>query len=178
MQAWFVSLSISFVSNINLQLTHPFCTHCAQDTTTALEKRLEAVRKEYEAYQTFVSASSTVETKNAVDLDDSIETNLKVLADLQLESESTRAQIAHVQSQLNELVENEEAEHWTQFNAASLAAAETSTKIAAQKAQTIYKQSRLDELEKASVIDDVFKIFYDGQYATINGIPYSNTFNN
>jgi hypothetical protein len=91
------------------------------------------------------------------------------LADLQRESDSTRAQIALVQSQLDELTHTEEADYWKSVNTLSLLASETSTRIAGLQAQTAYSQTRLEALDRASVYDDVFRIYYDGHYATING---------
>jgi beclin 1 len=92
------------------------------------------------------------------------------LADLQRESDSTRAQIALVQSQLDELTQTEEADYWKAVNTSSLQASEIAAKVAGQQAKAAYSQTRLEALDRANVNDDVFRIYYDGHYATINGI--------
>jgi hypothetical protein len=92
---------------------------------------------------------STLVSPRTIVEDDSIEANLKVLADLQRETDSTRAQIALVQSQLDELTHTEEADYWKSVNTLSLLASETSTRIAGLQAQTAYSQTRLEALDRA-----------------------------
>lgn len=128
-----------------------------------------SVRQEYESFRTFLSSSPPPFSEETTAENDSIESNLKILADLQRESDSTRAQIALVQSQLNGLEQTEEADYWKAVNTSSLIASETSTKNAALQAQSAYSQSRLEALDQANVYDDVFRIYYDGHYARING---------
>lgn len=130
--------------------------------------------QEYTAFRDFASCAPESDSQSSATTgadSDSIQASLKIISDLQQESETTRAQIEALESKLASL-SSQEDEYWSELNARELELSDEARVNDSLRASSLHMQQRIDALSSANVYDDVFRIRYDGQYATINGLSF------
>jgi len=159
-------------------IDHPICVECADLLLDGLQKRLNSVTKERDAYVEFLRQAnadvpSAEETQDAQkDLDRIRKTEQDAFAELQALEQQKAAmedEIRALDAEAREL-DKEEDDFWRERNAFAVTLSGFQNERDRVNTRYDHDSKQLERLQRANVYNDTFLIGYDGAFGTINGL--------
>eukprot|EP00742_Colponemidia_sp_Colp-10_P005050 GILJ01005396.1.p1 GENE.GILJ01005396.1~~GILJ01005396.1.p1 ORF type:complete len:418 (+),score=76.93 GILJ01005396.1:143-1255(+) len=162
------------------QVEHPLCLECADGVWEAMERQLEEAESDRDIYLQTLEALeaefAAAGTQNELSLDDEDralleeEEALKAkLAELQLEETQIQTEMKEIEEKEQELSVTEK-KYWEEFNQLEYDMETQEEEQAALTQKVELASEQLDRLKKTNVLNDVFHIWHDGHFGTINDL--------
>ncbi|KAF4625270.1 hypothetical protein G7Y89_g12902 [Cudoniella acicularis] len=159
-------------------IDHPVCVECTELLVEGLQKRLESVTRERDAYSGFLKqVNADIPTEDEVK--DSQEQLAKAKADelatfnelkkLEKEKSAVDEEIAELEEEARAL-DLEEENFWRERNAFAMKLAEFQNVRDSVNQQYDHDAQLLEKLQRTNVYNDTFCISHDGRFGTINGL--------
>ena len=159
-------------------IDHPVCVDCTEVLVEEMQKRLDAVTRERDAYvgflkETQANAPTDEELKAQ---EESLSKAQRAEADArqqlrQLEEEKAAldAELAELEDESQQLDIQEEA-FWRERNAFASRLADFQNERDSINSKFDHDSRQLEKLQRSNVYNDTFCISHDGTFATINGL--------
>ena len=159
-------------------IDHPVCVDCTELLVEEMQKRLESVIRERDAYVNFVKeAQATAPT------DDELKAQEQALREaqkaeaqareelrqLELEKEALDKEYMTLESESQQLDAEEEA-FWRERNGFATRLTEFQNERDSINSKFDHDSRQLEKLQRSNVYNDTFCISHDGTFATINGL--------
>lgn len=159
-------------------IDHPVCVDCTEVLVEEMQKRLESVIRERDAYVNFVK-----EAQASAPTDDELKAQEQALREaqkteaqareelrqLELEKEALDKEYMTLESESQQLDAEEEA-FWRERNGFATRLAEFQNERDSINSKFDHDSRQLEKLQRSNVYNDTFCISHDGTFATINGL--------
>lgn len=162
----------SLLNSASCSVSHPMCHSCASETVGMLEKRMASIKEERDMYSSLIEKLNKEEQDQEGEQDDEEQDNqvsLRVLQDLTRECSILQQEIKLKKEELNREKEIQDLK-WIEFNRIEQENRVLQVVNEIHDAKSLWIHSRTQELNSTSVYNDVFRISYQGQFGTINGL--------
>ncbi len=159
-------------------IDHPVCVDCTEVLVDELQKKLESVTREREAYSAYLKEiqanDPTDEEIRALDqaLRDEQKAEAAARGELQrLEKEKAAldAELIHLEEE-SRAVDSQEEAFWRERNAFASRLAAFQNERDSVNSKFDHDSRQLEKLQRSNVYNDTFCISHDGTFATINGL--------
>uniref|UniRef100_A0A7N0T4P4 Autophagy protein 6 n=1 Tax=Kalanchoe fedtschenkoi TaxID=63787 RepID=A0A7N0T4P4_KALFE len=164
------------VTTCQTQVEQPLCLECMSLLSEKLDKEVEDVKRDIEAYESCLKQLEG-EERDVLSESDFLKEKLKVEEEerkLMAEIEETEKQHAQVNAALKELeiksgrFKELEERYWHEFNNFQFQLTSHQGERDAVLAKIEVSQAHLELLKKTNVLNDAFPIAHDGEFGTIN----------
>ncbi|KAL2021427.1 hypothetical protein VTK56DRAFT_7180 [Thermocarpiscus australiensis] len=159
-------------------IDHPVCVECTEVLLEELHKKLEATRRERDAFINFLK-----ENQASAPTDEELRAREEALrhaqqaeaaaaeelAKLEREKDSLDAELVALEEESQKLDAEEEA-FWRERNAFASRLADFQNERDSINSKFDHDSRQLEKLQRSNVYNDTFCISHDGIYATINGL--------
>lgn len=159
-------------------IDHPICVDCTDMLVDGLQKKLETVTKERDAYikhlrqaQADVPSAADIKAQQAAlkKAEQGRENSLHELKKLEDEKDAVDIEILALEEESRQLALDEEA-FWTERNAFAAEMADFQSDRDSVNVKYSNDSDLLQKLQRSNVYNDTFNISHDGNFATINGL--------
>ncbi|OLN81741.1 Vacuolar protein sorting-associated protein atg6 [Colletotrichum chlorophyti] len=159
-------------------IDHPICVECTEMLVEGLQKRLEAVGRERDAYVGFLkqmqsdqpSEEEVKAQQEALNKARQAEADaMTELLRLEKEKAGVDAEIIALEEEAQQL-DREEEQFWRERNAFATKLAEFQNERDSINSKFDNDAQLLEKLQRSNVYNDTFCISHDGTFATINGL--------
>jgi len=159
-------------------IDHPVCVECSDLLLDEMQKKLEAIAKERDAYISFlkekqadVPPEEEIQAREQA-LEEARRAEAQAREDVrQLEEQkaSLDAQLLQLEDESRQL-DREEEDFWRDRNAFATKLAEFQSERDSVNSKFDHDSRQLEKLQKSNVYNDTFCISQEGSFATINGL--------
>ncbi|KAM7202392.1 Autophagy protein Apg6 domain containing protein [Rhypophila sp. PSN 637] len=159
-------------------IDHPICVECSDILVDEMQKKLENINRERDAYVGFLKeAQANAPTDEELRAqEEAVRKARKAEADakeelLRLEEEKAAldAELAALEKESAQLDSQEEA-FWRERNAFASKLADFQNERDSVNSKFDHDSKQLEKLQRSNVYNDTFCISHDGTFATINGL--------
>lgn len=164
------------IATTQTEVEQPLCLDCMRVVSDKLDKEVEDVNKDIEAYEACLKRLEG-EAKTVISETEFLKEKLKIEEDerkLEAAIAETEKQCAEVTSELKELelkssrFKELEERYWQEFNNFQFQLISHQEERDAILAKIEVSQAHLELLKRTNVLNDAFPIWYDGEFGTIN----------
>ncbi|KAG9243397.1 autophagy protein Apg6-domain-containing protein [Calycina marina] len=159
-------------------IDHPVCVECTELLVDGLQRRLEAVSKERDAYVVFLKQVNTdipteEEIKKSKELLEKARIEeaaaIEELKKIEKEKDAVDEENAQLEEQAR-LLDIQEEKFWSGRNDFAMKLAEFQNTRDSVNLQYDHDSQQLEKLQRTNVYNDTFCISHDGKFGTINGL--------
>ncbi|CAA2960871.1 beclin-1 [Olea europaea subsp. europaea] len=164
------------IATTQTRVEQPLCLDCMRVLSDKLDKEVEDVRRDIEAYEACLQRLEG-ETRNVLVEADFLKEKLMIEEEerkLEAAIAETEKQCAGVTAELKELelkssrFKELEERYWQEFNSFQFQLTSHQDETDAILAKIEVSQAHLELLKHTNVLNDAFPIWYDGDFGTIN----------
>ncbi|KAM7508575.1 hypothetical protein LguiA_019028 [Lonicera macranthoides] len=164
------------IATTQTQVEQPLCLECMRVLSEKLDKEVEDVNKDIEAYEALLQRLEGDE-RNVLSEADFLKEKLKIEEEerkLEAAIDETEKQCTEVTAELKELefksnrFQELEERYWHEFNNFQFQLISHQEERDAILAKTEVSQAHLELLKRTNVLNDAFPIWHDGEFGTIN----------
>ncbi|KAM7209365.1 Autophagy protein Apg6 domain containing protein [Naviculisporaceae sp. PSN 640] len=159
-------------------IDHPICVECSDVLVEEMQKKLESLGREKDAYVSFLKqAQANAPTDDELRAqEEAVRKARKAEAEareevrkLEQEKAALDAELAALEQESAQLDSQEEA-FWRERNAFSSKLADFQNERDSVNSKFDHDSRQLEKLQRSNVYNDTFCISHDGTFATINGL--------
>ncbi|XP_051141830.1 beclin-1-like protein isoform X2 [Andrographis paniculata] len=164
------------IATTQTEVEHPLCLECMRVLSDKLDKEVEDVNRDIEAYEACLKRLEG-ETKVVLSEAEFLKEKLKIEEEerkLEASIAETEKQFAEVTAEMKELelkssrFKELEERYWQEFNNFQFQLSSHQEERDAILAKVEVSQAHLELLKRTNVLNDAFPIWYDGEFGTIN----------
>ncbi|XP_038682148.1 beclin-1-like protein isoform X2 [Tripterygium wilfordii] len=169
------------IATTQTQVEQPLCLKCMRVLSDKLEKEVEDLNRDNEAYEACLQLLE-LEARDALSDADFLKAKLKTEEDerkLEVEIQEILKQKAEVDAESKELelkasrFKELEERYWQEFNNFQFQLISHQEERDAISAKIEVSQAHFSVLKRTSVLNDAFPIYHDGEFGTINNFRLS-----
>lgn len=160
------------------EIDHPVCVDCTEALVEEMQKKLETITRERDAYVNYVKESQAnaptdeeikAQQESLRQAKKAEEEALLELKRLEKEKKDLDAELAALEAESQQLDAQEEA-FWRERNAFATRLADFQNERDSINSKFDHDARQLEKLQRSNVYNDTFCISHDGTFATINSL--------